>query len=136
MKSFLLKSVIDILYIKCYKHKSCNEKEPNYLGMFHATWACFWCKLFCLYNDLKWMDYFWVFCKIDKWINNWFNYLEKFCFSAFCCGKKINCASRSCRFFLIEQVCFIFRVNLHSCNRVSWSSLSAFNNRKWNTSGK
>lgn len=91
---------------------------------------------FCLYNDLKWMNYFWVFCKIDKWINNWFNYLEKFCFSAFCCGKKINCASRSCRFFLIEQVCFIFRVNLHSCNRVSWSSLSAFNNRKWNTSGK
>lgn len=136
MKSFLLKSVIDILYIKCYKHKSCNEKEPNYLGMFQATWACFWCKLFCLYNDFKWMDYFWVFCKIDKWINNWFNYLEKFCFSAFCCGKKINCASRSCRFFLIEQVCFIFRVNLHSCNRVSWSSLSAFNNRKWNTSGK
>lgn len=130
MKSFLLKSVIDILYINCYKHKSCNWNVSCNLSMFLMQ------TVFCLYNDLKWMNYFWVFSKIDKWINNWFNYLEKFCFSAFCCGKKINCASRSCRFFLIEQVCFIFRVNLHSCNRVSWSSLSAFNNRKWNTSGK
>lgn len=36
MKLFLLKSVIDILYINCYKYKFCNEKEFNYFGMFYV----------------------------------------------------------------------------------------------------
>lgn len=38
---FFTKVFIDILYFKCYKHKSCNEDGANCLGNFHATLACF-----------------------------------------------------------------------------------------------
>lgn len=57
----------DILCIKCYKHKSCNEEKANYLGKFHATLAVFLRQTDLAYiMKIKWIDYFWVFCKIDK----------------------------------------------------------------------
>lgn len=62
---------------------------------------------------IKWMDCFWLFCKIDKRINNWFNYLERFVLVHFAVGKK-NHTSRNCGFILMNKCVLSSARNLHS----------------------